>query len=133
VLFFLVASPEDPGRFVASQRLAQSGEHSLRVWPGEEPRPGARPALLRFPVAFADRERLYPAADRTSLGALCAMDEGGVYELDQLDELADAFATRRVARTHSERQELWDAPSLWVLLFGFLFVEWAMRKRWRMA
>ena len=62
-----------------------------------------------------------------------AVPEGGVYELDQLDELADAFATRRVARTHSERHELWDAPSLWVLLFGFLFVEWATRKRWRMA
>lgn len=130
----LTPSSEDADVFSATFRVPKGGRHNVRVWPALDQQPGVRAATIPVVVSFPDRELLQPALDRATLTAMAeASNNGRVFSLDQIDEIAAAFKIGRVGITHEDRQEMWDAPVVWMLLFVWLFAEWVLRKRWRMV
>jgi hypothetical protein len=40
---------------------------------------------------------------------------------------------RRVARILEDRQEIWNAPLIFITILLALFAEWILRKRYRMV
>ena len=50
-----------------------------------------------------------------------------------IDRVADAFKIKRVARVLEDRQEIWDAPLLFATILLALFLEWILRKKFRMV
>lgn len=129
----LEPSPEDPEVYSATFRVPRGGRHAIRVWPALDPMPGVRPASMPLLVSFPDRELLQPALDRATLDNIAKVTGGQVFDIEQLDEIPAAFKIGKVDITHSDRQEMWDAPLVWGLLFIWLFAEWVLRKRWRMV
>jgi hypothetical protein len=125
----LVPDPEDPTLFSARFQVQRSGEHLLRVWPSDTVQEGAEGTAYRFMVEFPDREIAEPAQDRATLTALATAAGGRVFDLVDHDQIGAAFATRRLARTEQDRQELWDAPLLFGAVLLVLFIEWVLRKR----
>ena len=47
-------------------------------------------------------------------------------------EIAEAFKIGRIGRMLEHRQEIWDAPVIFGLIFVLLCVEWIVRKRVRL-
>lgn len=129
----LTPDPEDPGLFTAQIQVSTSGEHLLRVWPSDRIQAGAEGAAHRFLVEFPDREIAQPAQDRATLTAIAERTGGRVFDLHEIEDIAGAFAIGRVALTHQDRQELWDAPIFFGTLLLLLFLEWVLRKRHRLV
>ena len=135
VAFTLTRQPDDSfeGSFIA----AKTGDHLVQVWPGEAVdaggTAGARPATLRVEVALPDAEFDHPELDRAALQTIAGATGGRVFDLTEADALPAAFSLGHVARTLEDRQAVWDAPALWMLLMGLLIAEWVFRKRCRLV
>lgn len=129
----LLPRGSDPGTYAARFRPTQGGAHGVRVWPSSAPTGGVDTSAHRFEVALPDRELATPWQDRARLGALASASGGLVFDLVDYEAVPDAFATRRVALVDQDRQELWDAPFFAGLAFLFLFLEWVLRKRFRLV
>ena len=61
------------------------------------------------------------------------LDPGAVFDLTDAGRAADAFKVRRVARTLEDRQEIWNAPLIFGLVLMAVFMEWVLRKKYRMV
>ena len=133
IAFTLTRQPDDS--FEGSFDAAKTGDHLVGVWPGEPTEAGAgvRPATLRVEVAQADAEFDHPGLDRAALQTIAGATGGRVVDLERVDEVPGAFTLGHVARTLEDRQAVWDAPVLWMLLMGLLIAEWVLRKRWRLV
>ncbi len=73
-----------------------------------------------------------PTQDRATLDAIAKASGGAVYNFEQIDELANAFKVKRVARVLEDRQEVWHAPLLWVSILAAIVAEWLLRKKYRL-
>jgi hypothetical protein len=126
--------PDDqPGVFSAMFPATRPGMHFVKVWMGDaEAGALVRAATLPVDVRAPNRERENPGVDRTTLELLAESTGGRALDVTQLDELARAFAGGRVSRQLEYREEIWDAPLLFGLLFVLLCVEWVVRKRCRL-
>jgi len=125
--------PQGDGVFAARVTVSRPGPHLLRVWPGDEStRTLARPATARFDVALPNLEYQNPTRDLATLRALCAATGGQAVTPDRLHELPGVFGIRTVDRVLEDRQEIWDAPLLWMLLLAALIGEWVLRKKHRL-
>jgi len=71
--------------------------------------------------------------DVATLQGVAKASFGNVFELDQIDQVPDAFKTKRVGRILEDRQEIWDAPILFGAILAALFAEWVLRKKYRMV
>ncbi|MEE9392483.1 MAG: hypothetical protein V3W41_08255 [Planctomycetota bacterium] len=127
------AVPGVPGRFEAQYQVRTSGPHFVRAWASEAPQDGAKPVTYEFRVEFPNRELAAPSQDRTQLAAIAAATQGRVFNLAEIDEIPDAFAIGKISRRQQERQELWDAPILFALALLLIFIEWFLRKRYRLV
>ncbi len=63
---------------------------------------------------------------------LASATKGRVLDATQIDQIPASFQVGEVTRVLEDRQEIWDAPLLWVGLFLLLVVEWVVRKRVRL-
>jgi len=125
--------PRGDGVFAASVTVRRPGPHLLRVWPGDEStRTLARPATTSFDVALPNLEYQNTTRDLATLRALCAATGGQAVTPDRLHELPGVFGIRTVDRVLEDRQEIWDAPLLWMLLLAALIGEWVLRKKHRL-
>ena len=73
-----------------------------------------------------------PGIDRARMEPLATITGGKVLDATQVKQLADAFKIGEVTRVLEDRQEIWDAPILWIGLFLLLVMEWVIRKRVRL-
>ncbi len=125
--------PREEGVFAAEVTVIRPGPHLLRVWPGDESaRTLARPATASFEVALPNLEYQNPTLDLATLRALCAATGGRAVTPDRLNELPGVFTIRKVDHVLEDRQEIWDAPLLWMLLLAALIGEWVLRKKHRL-
>ena len=85
--------------------------------------------VVELPNVEYDR----PTQDAAALQQIAAAGGGRVFDLADADKVADAFAVKRVARLLEDRQELWHAPLLFGGVLAALFLEWVLRKRYRMV
>ncbi|MEZ6197107.1 MAG: hypothetical protein R3F20_15475 [Planctomycetota bacterium] len=131
----LVLRPDaaDPNLYVGTYRIRRGGAHLVRVWASEENQEGARAATFPFDARRPDRELMTPSADRPALARLAEATGGTVHDLADAGRVSAAIATGFVDLVDQDRQELWDAPLLFVLLLGLIFLEWVLRKRNRLV
>jgi hypothetical protein len=126
--------PGDSNTFETSFSVNHPGLHFIRVWSGgEDMRQIAKAATLQFQVELPNLEYDRPGNDLAALQTIAKASHGSVFELDQLNQVADAFRTKRVARVLEDRQEIWDAPVLFSTILLALFAEWILRKKFRMV
>jgi hypothetical protein len=124
----------DPNAFDTTFSLNEPGIHFVRVWTGEaDAKTAERAATLEVPVELPNLEFDNPVQDISTLQTIAKVTGGKVFDLSEGASIPDAFKTRRVARTLEDRQEIWDAPLLWGLVFCSIVLEWVLRKRFRLV
>jgi Protein of unknown function (DUF1194) len=124
----------DTGAFEATFPVTHSGIHFVRVWTGNEDlKQVVRAATLQFPVELPNLEYERPTLDQPTLESIARQTGGAVFTLDDYDKIAGAFKVKRVARILEDRQEIWNAPLLFGGVLTALFVEWILRKKFRMV
>lgn len=129
----LLPRPDDPAIYEARYSPRQGGTHTVRIWPNAFIDEDVEASRMNFEVELPDRERLTPWLDRATLTALTAPSGGRWFTPAEFAQVESAFQVKRVERRSSETQSLWDGPFFAGLAFLFLFLEWALRKRWRLA
>lgn len=130
----LSPKPNDPAAFEATFTVDKSGVYSVRVWSGEPDAQGnVRAATLQVPVEQANIEFDQPGRDIATLQNIARITGGQVFDVATASKAADAFRTRRVARTLEDRQEVWDGPVFYGTMLVALFAEWVLRKRNRLV
>ena len=126
--------PESPGVYEAEVVAEDPGTYILRVMPGApQPTGTARAATLDFKVDPPRKELDNFKLNRGLLDQIARNSGGQVFALGDVARLADAIQIRQVDRTHTHREELWDAPIFYGLIILLLSTEWILRKRYRMA
>jgi hypothetical protein len=126
--------PGEPGVFEATFAVDKPGPHFVRVWAGDEAaRAVAKPATLQFPVELPNLEYERPTLELATLQQVAAASSGAVYDLADANRAAEAFKVRKVARTLEDRQEIWNAPLIFGSVLLALFMEWVLRKKYRMV
>jgi hypothetical protein len=137
----LTPVPGDHDAFTATFPVEQAGTHFVRVWaadPGDS-RTEARAATLQVPVELPNLELDNPTLDLATLQTIARASGGAtgsgarVFDLTDSADAATAFRTRRVDRTLEDRQEVWNAPVVYVTLLVALVLEWVLRKRARLV
>jgi hypothetical protein len=123
----------EPGVFSATFNASKAGPHFIKVWMGDDAiGASVKAATLPLDVALPNLEYENPILDRAALDSIAACTGGRTFDVTQAKEAADAFKIGRVSHRLEDRQEIWDAPILWVGLFVILCLEWIIRKRVRL-
>jgi hypothetical protein len=127
--------PDDPGLLTASFPASQAGAYSLRIVPAAtaDLGSGVRVSTTTFRVEPPRREIDEPALNRPLLAELTRLTGGRVFDLADAHAIDDAISMRAVNRTLETRDELWDAPLLFVTVIVALTAEWVLRKLYRMV
>ena len=118
-----------PGEFSATFPVPQPGTYFVRVWLGDEAAGATvKAATMPIEVEFPNQELKNPALDEAYLQTMSSSTGGRVYQLSEADQIVNAFKIKQVSRFLEERQEVWDAPIFYILIFGLLVAEWILRK-----
>ncbi len=127
--------PDDPGLLTATFPAEQAGAYTLRIVPvaAADLGSGVRVSTTTFRVEPPRREIDEPSLNRPLLAELARLTGGRVFDLAEVEQLDDAISMREVTRTLENRDELWDAPLLYVTIILSLTVEWVLRKINRMV
>lgn len=129
----LTLTREDNGEFATTFPTSRPGAYFVRVWMGDEAAGETASAVtLPVEVELPDVELENPILDRSALEGLASTTGGRVFDLDQSQSIPAAFSIGKVRRVLEDRQEIWDAPVLFGLIFLLLVAEWILRKRCRM-
>ena len=89
-------------------------------------------ATLPVEVTLPNLEYENPGVDTATLESLASATGGESFDLARRGEIAEAFKIGRIGRMLEHRQEIWDAPVIFGLIFVLLCVEWIVRKRVRL-
>ncbi len=121
------------GEFAVNFPATDPGQYLVRVWMGDETAGSvARAATLAVDVRMPNAEYENPGIDLARLEPLATATRGKVLDATRIQEVADSFEVGQVTRVLEDRQEIWDAPLLWVGIFLLLVIEWVVRKRVRL-
>jgi hypothetical protein len=124
----------EAGAFETTFTAEKPGVHFIRVWTGEqEMKQMVKAATLQVPVELPNLEFERPTQDLATLQSIAKASGGEVYDLADASKLIDAFKIKRVARTLEDRQEIWNAPMVFSLILGAIFLEWILRKKYRLV
>jgi hypothetical protein len=127
---------DDRSVFETTFTVDHPGVHNVRVWTGDadpSSQSNVRAAMMQIPVEMPNAEFDQPVQDLATLQTMARITGGAVFELADAQKAADAFKIRRVSRTLEERQEVWDAPLIFITMLAALFVEWIVRKKVRLV
>jgi hypothetical protein len=129
----LTPKPNDPSSFQATFATDKAGTYLVRVWAGDaDIKVEARAATLEIPVELPDLEMQNPTQDLVSLQSIARATNGRVFDLSEIASIPDAFKTHRVARTLEDRQEIWNAPVIYITIVIAILTEWILRKKMRL-
>jgi hypothetical protein len=129
--------PEEPGKFEATFVAPQAGAYVANVAPAvvADPDDATRKATVRFNVEPPRAERDNPTLDRATLEEIASRSgpDSRVFALTEKDKVAGTFRTKLISKPLVHRDEVWDAPLLYLTIVLLLTIEWVMRKKYRMA
>ena len=118
-----------PGVMTGEFRADDSGLYNIETITrrGDEPIDAARMAIYHN----AGMAEYYSMRTNLSLLNQLADATGGRnWSPEALDELLNAVEFSQAGITEREIRPLWDAPLLFLLLFGLKAIEWLLRRRW---
>jgi hypothetical protein len=127
-------APDDPGLLTAGFPAGQAGAYTIRIVPTTAVTAGSdiRASTTTFRVEPPKREVDEPSLNRPLLTELARLTGGRVFEIADISQLDAAIPMREVTRTLETRDELWDAPLLYMTIVICLTLEWLLRKKYRM-
>ncbi len=128
----LTLSPRagDPNTFETTFPTDKPGMHFVRVWSGDpDIKTAARAATLEVPVNIPNLEYENPTVDLATLQTIARASGGKVFDLADMNEIADAFSIHKVTRILEDRQEIWNAPIIYGLILLAIVLEWVLRKK----
>ncbi len=128
--FTLTKSANRPGWYDGSFSPVRTGNYELSLTLSGSAGSDTVSISHQIQVVRPNIEVLDPQLNRDAIMALLERaPEGGYYEIDALDELADAIPDRHEVTTVKSRPlPLWDRWWSLVWLIGLLSVEWFVRK-----
>ncbi len=126
----LKRSVDRPGWYEGRFTPSQTGDYELSL--ALPPEAGAEPVTTTHHVQVVrpNIEILHPQMNRSALKLLAERSPGGgYYEVDQVDELANAIPDRHESTTvRSRPTPLWDNQWMLIALIALLTIEWGVRK-----
>jgi hypothetical protein len=124
----------DPNTFETTFPADKPGTHFVRVWSGDpDIKNAARAATLEVPVTVPNLEYDNPTVDLATLQTIAHNSGGKVFDLTNTSDIADAFTIHKVAKTLEDRQEIWDAPVIYLLVLTSIVLEWVLRKKFQLV
>ncbi|MDH3633594.1 MAG: VWA domain-containing protein [Gammaproteobacteria bacterium] len=124
----LTPHPSEPGVYETEIAANDPGDYLLHI-ELEQPDKVIRSSESRFTVTDEGSE-YYRSEMNEKLLRKLAVDTGGdFFNANEADKLADALQAHQRGTTTLVRHELWDMPSIFLLLILFLCAEWGYR-RW---
>lgn len=124
----------EPGVFETSFTVEKPGPHFIRVWSGDaDLRTVARAATLPLRVELPNVEWDRPGVDLATLGQLAGATGGAVVDLADWRQAPASLKIGQVAQTLEDRQEIWHAPLIFIVIVLALIGEWLLRKKFRMV
>ncbi len=118
------------GEYVGSVVVETAGIHAIEARAGGAgfaDRSEREPASAFFEAGPPDDEYFNAESNRELLERIARETGGALIAREEADNLVERLSLSRSGATVIERRELWNAPLLFLLLFGFLGVEWALR------
>lgn len=112
------------GRWAGSFAVAEAGAYDMVLKVAE--REVSVPINVR---AAGEQEMADVAPDPVLLARIASVSGGRMYSLPQIDQLADAIATRQIQRLDTIQYALWCSPYVFGVLVACLGLEWAIRKQ----
>jgi len=120
--------------FETSFPVAKAGAYFVRVWAGDaEAKQMVRAATLEFPVELPNLEYDQPTVNLAVLRELARETGGTVFDVSEADRVPGAFKVKRVVHVLEDRHAIFNAPVLFGTVLMCLFVEWLLRKRYRLV
>lgn len=124
----LAQHPSLPGIYEVEIAATDPGKYLLHV-EFEERGKVIRSAESRFMVTHAGNEHYHSEMNEAQLRKMADETNGGFFKPDEIDNLVDALQTSQRGATALARHELWDMPSVFLLLVLLLCAEWGYRRR----
>jgi hypothetical protein len=119
----------DPNTFETTFVADKGVVHFVRVWAGDAEARAAHAAKLEVAVNVPDLEFENPTPDLATMQAIARAAGVPAFDLSNANDIADAIKIHRVDRVLEDRQEIWDAPALYGLVFIAIVAEWVLRKK----
>ena len=124
----LTPHPSEPGVYESEIAVNDPGDYLLHI-ELEQPENVIRSSESRFTVTDEGGEYYRSEMNEKLLRKLAADTGGEFFNAKEVDELADALQAHQRGTSTLVRYELWDMPSIFLLLVLFLCAEWGYR-RW---
>jgi hypothetical protein len=121
-----------PGVFQATLLAKRTGIHDLRIALAAGNSDSGQ-VETSFGVELPAVETNQVWLNKPLLSDLATLSGGRYFDVDQIDQLADAVPDRtETIEVRSQPRALWDVQGMLVALVGLLCVEWTVRKRFRL-
>jgi hypothetical protein len=128
----LMPVSNQPGTFEATLTAKKTGRHSLRIRTAAAEAEGSM-IETSFDVVLPSVETNQVWLDKPLLKELAETSGGKYYDIDQLDQLAEAVPDKtRQIEVREKPDPLWDVRGMMFVLVGLLGVEWLVRKRYKL-
>ena len=124
----LTPHPSEPGVYETEIAVNDPGDYLLHI-ELEQAEKVIRSSESRFSVTDEGSEYYRSEMNEKLLRKLAADTGGDFFNVNEADELANALKANQRGTTTLIRHELWDMPSIFLLLVLFLCAEWGYR-RW---
>jgi len=130
----LFARKGEPAAFEATFAVTKAGPHFVKVWAGDvDAKQVVRAATLEFPVELPNLEYDQPTVNLVGLWGLTKATGGAVLDVSEMERAPGMFKVKRVTHVLEDRQTIFNAPVLFGAVLVFLFVEWLLRKKYRLV
>jgi hypothetical protein len=127
----MTSVPGEPGVYAADYQAAVAGIYRFEATAtdadGEPVASSARVAVRREDGVA---EHFHLQQDRPALERIAAASGGRYFEVDDLDDLAEAVSFSEAGIVERQLLPLWNMPVLFLLLIVLKAGEWLLRLRW---
>ncbi len=122
-------SADEAGVYLGEVTAASTGAYRMeaKAFVGDESLGSAVTHVLRQDGVAEDFE---PAQNRELLTRLAEQTGGRYWQPDELAGLPEEIRFSEAGISARETLDLWDAPAMFLLLFGLKAAEWMLRRRW---
>jgi hypothetical protein len=128
----LLPVANQPGAFQATLMAKKTGIHQVRIaLAGGGSDSGQIESSFDVELPTVETNQVW--LNKPLLIDLANLSGGRYFDVEQLDQLADAVPDRKeTIETRSQPRPLWDVRGMLAALVGLLCVEWLIRKRFRL-
>jgi uncharacterized membrane protein len=127
----MMPEPGQPGVYTASYEASIPGIYRFEAMAADaDGEPVASSARVAVRREDGVAEHFHLQQDRAALERIAAASGGRYFEVDNLDDLAEAISFSEAGVVERQVLALWNMPILFLLLIALKGGEWLLRLRW---